>query len=165
MAGRYSGWVAKKGISAAAVDLGRKLLGGLEFRRRAPGVKSLIERATLDDGTIVEASFLGALPLIRVYPPEPGDESTCTLYVESGLLDLGPNVASDAGERFNRGPPQFDAAPATLYFGAGVDCPEDEPGLNGRLRVERWAEPDPRARGWGGCRPARANWPATTRSR
>ena len=133
---RWPEWFRKVGETAthpAALDVGRKLLGYLATRRETPGVQTLVKRVTLDDGTTVEASFTGDQPQVIVYAPD--GQETCELYVESGMLDLGPNIAADAGERFNRGPPEFDDRPATLYFGDGVDCRQGEPGLNGKVRV------------------------------
>lgn len=133
---RWPEWCRKVGETAthpAALNVGRKLLGYLSTRRETPGVQTLVKRVTLDDGTTVEASFIGDQPQVIVYAPD--GQETCELYVESGLLDLGPNIAADAGERFNRGPPEFDDRPATLHFGDGVDCPQGEPGLNGKVRV------------------------------
>lgn len=133
---RYPEWFKKVGDTAAhpkALDVGKKLLGYLAIRRETPGVQTLVQRVTLDDGTTVEASFAGDQPQVIVYSPDGKD--ACELYVESGLLDLGPNIAGDADKRFNRGPPQFDDKPATLYFGDGVDCKQGEAGLNGKVRV------------------------------
>lgn len=136
---RYLGWFGKHGATAAhplAMNVARKLLGYLQIRRQTPGVSTLTARKTLADGTIVEASFFGDQPHVLVTPPL-GDLVACELYVESGLLDLGPNIASDATHRFDRGIPQFSDARAVLHFGEGVDCPPDEPGLNGRVQVSR----------------------------
>ena len=133
---RYPEWFKKVGDTAAhpkALDVGKKLLGYLAIRRETPGVQTLVQRVTLDDGTTVEASFAGDQPQVIVYSPDGKD--ACELYVESGMLDLGPNIAGDADKRFNRGPPQFDDKPATLYFGDGVDCKQGEAGLNGKVRV------------------------------
>lgn len=133
---RWPEWCRKVGETAthpAALNVGRKLLGYLATRRETPGVQTLVKRVTLDDGTTVEASFIGDQPQVIVYAPD-GQEA-CELYVESGLLDLGQNIAADAGERFGRGPPEFDDRPAKLYFGDGVDCAPGQPGLNGKVRV------------------------------
>ena len=134
---RYSEWFKRTGDatpSQRAVDVGRKLLGYLSIRRQTPGVQTLVERVTLDDGTVVEAAFYGDHPRVIIHTPDGGE--ACELYVESGLLDLGPNIAPDAAQRFNRGPPEFDDRPATLYFGDGVQCVEGEPGLNGKVRID-----------------------------
>ena len=133
---RYPEWFKKVGDTAAhpkALDVGKKLLGYLAIRRETPGVQTLVQRVTLDDGTTVEASFAGDQPQVIVYSPDGKD--ACEIYVESGLLDLGPNIAGDADKRFNRGPPEFGDTPATLYFGDGVDCKQGEAGLNGKVRV------------------------------
>lgn len=134
---RYSEWFKRAGDalpSARAVEVGRKLLGYLSIRRQTPGVQTLVERVTLDDGTVVEAAFYGDQPRVIIHTPNAGD--ACELYVESGMLDLGPNIAADASQRFNRGIPEFDNRPATLYFGDGVECAEGEPGLNGRVSID-----------------------------
>ena len=134
---RWPEWFRKVGDTAAhpgALDAGKKLLGYLATRRETPGVETLVRRITLNDGTIVEASFNGDQPAVVVYAPD-GTEN-CELYVESGMLDLGPNIASDAGNRFNPGPPAFDDSYATLLFGDGVDCRKGVPGLNGRVRID-----------------------------
>lgn len=133
---RWPEWCRKIGETAThpgALNVGRKLLGYLATRRETPGVQTLVKRVTLDDGTTVEARFIGDQPQVIVYAPD-GQEA-CELYVESGMLDLGPNIAADAHKRFDRGPPEFDNRPATLYFGDGVDCRQGEPGLNGKVRV------------------------------
>ncbi|MCR6496235.1 hypothetical protein LJB71_08400 [Thermomonas sp. S9] len=118
----------------AALDVGKKLLGYLATRRETPGVETMVRRITLDDGTVVEASFTGDQPAVTVYAAD-GTEN-CSLYVESGMLDLGPNIAADAGTRFNPGPPAFDDSYATLLFGDGVDCKDGVPGLNGRVKID-----------------------------
>ena len=99
---------------------------------RLSGVESLSMREVLPDGTIVEARWDMNQPTVRIYPPGSLD-AACELYVESGLLDLGPNIASDAGQRFNPGLPEFDDSRATLYFGTGVDCTD---GLNGTVNMD-----------------------------
>ena len=133
---RYPEWFKRVGEGAAhprALDVGKKLLGYLGVRRQTPGVQTLVQRVELEDGTIVEASFHGDQPRVLVYAGP--NAVACELYVESGLLDLGPNIAADANKRFNRGPPEFDDSPATLHFGDGIDCVDGEPGLNGRVRL------------------------------
>lgn len=133
---RWPEWCRKVGETAthpAALNVGRKLLGYLSTRRETPGVQTLVKRVTLDDGTTVEASFIGDQPQVIVYAPD-GQEA-CELYVESGLLDLGPNLAPDANKRDWRNAPQFDDRPATIHFGDGVECRQGEPGLNGKVRV------------------------------
>lgn len=119
--------------SGAAMDVGKKLLGYLSNQRRLSGVETMVIRHTMEDGTTVEARFDKAIPSVRILSAE--GQGMCELYVESGMLDLGPNMAADAGERFNRGPPVFDDRPATLYFGDGVDCSDTDAGLNGRIRL------------------------------
>lgn len=134
---RYNGWFGRKGLDNAppsVLGAAKKLLGQINFRRTAPGVKTLVERQTLDDGWSIEARFDGDVPTVYVIPPDDGIQP-CRLYVESGLLDLGPNIAADAGERFNRGEPAFGEGRATLYFGDGVECAPPEPGLNGVVQV------------------------------
>lgn len=134
---RWPEWFRKVGETAthpAALDVGRKLLGYLATRRETPGVQTLVKRVTLDDGTTVEASFIGDQPRVIVYAPD--GQETCELYVESGMLDLGPNIAADASARFNRGMPEFDDRPATLHFGNSIACAEGTPGLNGKIRVD-----------------------------
>lgn len=134
---RYADWFRKVGDTAAsprALDAAKKLLGYLNIRRGTPGVDTLVQKVTLDDGTVVTAAFYGDQPTVTVDTTAVGGE-TCTLYVESGMLDLGPNIASDANNRFNRGLPEFDDRPATLYFGDGVDCQQGQGGFNGRIKV------------------------------
>lgn len=134
---RWPEWMRKVGDTAthpAALDVGKKLLGYLAARRETPGVETMVRRITLDDGTVVEASFTGSQPAVTVYAAD-GTEN-CSLYVESGMLDLGPNIAADAGTRFNPGPPAFDDSYATLLFGDGVDCKDGVPGLNGRVKID-----------------------------
>lgn len=124
---------AWEGASGKAIDAGKKLLGYLANQKRLSGVDSLVKRITLDDGTIVEARWDMNIPTVRIYPGD-GTEG-CELYVESGMLDLGPNIASDANERFNRGLPVFDDSPATLHFGDDVTCADGVEGLNGVVHV------------------------------
>lgn len=124
---------AWQGASGQAIDAGKKLLGYLANQKRLSGVDSLVKRITLEDGTVVEARWDMNIPTVRIYPGD-GTEG-CELYVESGLLDLGPNIASDANERFNRGLPEFDDSPATLYFGDDVTCADGVEGLNGAVRI------------------------------
>lgn len=121
------------------IDAGKKLLGYIANQKRLSGVDSLIQRIAVNDESgavwLVEARFDKDIPSVRIFPPN-SDSAVCELYVESGLLDLGPNIAADAGERFNRGLPQFSEDPATLYFGTGVECVEGQPGLNGAVRLQ-----------------------------
>lgn len=135
---RYPEWFKRAGDfipAPAALNVGKKLLGYIATRRETPGVDTLVRRVKLSDGTVVEASFHGDQPRVIVYPPD-GEQAACELYVESGMLDLGPNIASDAGERFERGAPEFDDRPATLHFGDGVDCAPGQAGLNGKVRID-----------------------------
>ena len=76
------------------MDVGKKLLGYLANQKRLSGVDSLVQRVTLEDGTVVEARCDMNIPTVRIYPG--GSEAACELYVESGLLDLGPNIAPEA---------------------------------------------------------------------
>lgn len=121
------------------IDAGKKLLGYLSNQKRLSGVDSLIKRIEVKDASnavwVVEARFDKGIPSVRIFPPNNSGEFTCELYVESGMLDLGPNIASDASERFNRGLPSFAEGPATLYFGTGVECVDGEEGLNGTVNV------------------------------
>ena len=121
------------------IDAGKKLLGYIANQKRLSGVDSMVQRISVQDEEgavwIVEARFDKDIPSVRIFPPN-SDSAACELYVESGLLDLGPNIAGDAGERFNRGLPQFSEDPARLYFGTGVECVEGQPGLNGAVRLQ-----------------------------
>jgi len=132
---RYPAWFGKRGDAGQtqAIEVGKKLLGYLSVRRQTPGVETLAARRTLDDGTVVDASFHGDLPVVRVIPG--GEQVACELYVESGLLDLGLNVSPTAAERFNPGLPEFDDEPAVIHFGDGVDCPPGRQGLNGAIQI------------------------------
>ena len=125
--------------SGVAIDAGKKLLGYIANQKRLSGVDSMVQRISVQDEEgavwIVEARFDKDIPSVRIFPPN-SDSAVCELYVESGLLDLGPNIAGDASERFNRGLPQFSEDPATLYFGTGVECVEGQPGLNGAVRLQ-----------------------------
>lgn len=121
------------------IDAGKKLLGYIANQKRLSGVDSLIERISVQDesGAVwkVEARFDKDIASVRIFPPD-GNGGACEMYVESGLLDLGPNIASDASQRFNRGLPAFNDDPATLYFGDGVECVDGQPGLNGTIRLQ-----------------------------
>lgn len=136
---KHTGWVAwrggRDGIAGAAQHLARKLLGALKTRMSAvKNMDTLSDKQVMDDGTVVEVAWMGGEPLVRVTPPGDEDEASCIMYVESGLLDLGENIADDAAERFNRGRPEFNDDPATLYFGDKMDCTAFG-GINGRVEV------------------------------
>lgn len=121
------------------IDAGKKLLGYIANQKRLSGVDSLIQRIAVNDESgavwLVEARFDKDIPSVRIFPPN-SDSAVCELYVESGLLDLGPNIAADAGARFNRGLPAFSEDPARLYFGTDVACVAGQPGLNGAVRLQ-----------------------------
>lgn len=133
---RYTSWFRRSGATDApsgAVNLGKKLLGYLSNQRRLGAPETQVIRRVMEDGTLVVASFIGGIPKVAIYPA--GTElqpPACELYVESGLLDLGPNIAPDANERFNRGLPEFDDSPALLYFGDDVTCDDK---LNGKVQI------------------------------
>lgn len=116
--------------SGQAIDTGKKLLAYLANQKRLSGVDSLVTRQTLEDGTIVEARWDKDIPTVRILAADGSD--ICSMYVETGLLDLGPNIAPDASARFDRGLPQFGEEPATLHFGTSVDCAD---GLNGLVQL------------------------------
>ena len=66
---RWPEWFRRVGDGATnprALDVGKKLLGYLAIRRQTPGVQTLTQRVTLDDGTVVEASFSGDQPQVTV---------------------------------------------------------------------------------------------------
>lgn len=125
--------------SGVAIDAGKKLLGYIANQKRLSGVDSMVQRISVQDEAgavwVVEARFDKDIPSVRIFPPNGGD-AMCELYVESGLLDLGPSIAGDAGDRFNRGLPAFSEDPARLYFGTDVACVAGQPGLNGAVRLQ-----------------------------
>jgi hypothetical protein len=132
---RYPWWHKRRGVNptGVALDAAKKLLGRLANRKRLGAPDTLVDRIVASDGSIVEARFNGDFPTVSVLRSGQSGGSSCTLYVESGMLDLGPNIAADAGNRFDRGLPEFDASPATLHFGGtGLDCAD---GMIGRIRV------------------------------
>lgn len=101
-------------------------------------MKTQLIQRRLDDGTLVVAQFVGDIPRVFVHQAEGGQEEICEVYVESGLLDLGPNIAADANERFNRGLPEFNDEPAMLYFGDAMDC-ATLGGLNGSVQLDNYS--------------------------
>lgn len=119
---------------AAALGYARKLLGYLAGQRRLGAAKTQMIERTMRDGTVVRAEFVGDQAQVTVTPAGAERQSVCELYVESGLLDLGTNIAADANARFNRGHPEFQDTPATLYFGDGMTC-ATAGGLNGRVQA------------------------------
>lgn len=132
---RWPFWHQRRGVNptGVALDAAKKLLGRLANRKNLGAPPSLVDRIVASDGSIVEARFNGAHPTVTIRSGGQTAESACTLYVESGMLDLGPNIAGDAGNRFDRGLPEFDDSPATLHFGGtGLDCTD---GMIGRVRV------------------------------
>lgn len=133
---RYTNWFRRSGdpdAPSGAVNLGKKLLGYLSNQRRLGAPETQVIRRIMDDGTLVVASFIGGIPKVAIYPTGTDlQPPACELYVESGLLDLGPNTAPDANERFNRGLPEFDDSPALLYFGDDVTCDDK---LNGKVQI------------------------------
>lgn len=133
---RYSSEFKRKWNQASgpAIDAGKKMLGYLSNQKRLSGVDTISQREVLDDGSIVEARFDKDIPSVRIFPPDGGEG--CELYLESGLLDLGQNTSADAGTRFGRGVPRFNSQPATLHFGTDVDCPDGQPGIVGRVRID-----------------------------
>lgn len=139
---RHSGWTRWRGtgkaIPARYRDAGRKLLGALKERLRLGGVSTGSDRATLDDGTLIEVAWAGEHPVIRITPAEALQarevREVCTLYLESGLLDLGVDQSATSTKRFNRARPEFDDSPATLHIGADMDCTALG-GLLGRIDV------------------------------
>src|SRR5690606_22028903 len=135
---RYTSWFRRSldnRVTGLAKDIGKKMLGRLAHRRDHGGPPTLVERHIMADGTTIEAKFVGGIPQLSIRTPEtPEGETLCEMYVESGLLDLGPNIAADASERFNRGLPEFDDSPAMLYFGDAISCADK---LNGKIRLSK----------------------------
>lgn len=142
---RHTGWMRWRGDKTGLgkyESAARKLLGALGQRLKLGGIETGTNRRTLDDGAVVEVAWIKGQPVVRVMPPPlQGGESpiipACEMYVESGLLDLGANIAADAGERFNRGAPVFDDSPATLHFGDAVTCVDN---LSGKVQVAKRGE-------------------------
>lgn len=135
---RYTSWFRRSldnRVSGLAKDIGKKMLGRLAHRRDHGGPPTLVERHIMADGTTIEAKFVGGIPQLSIRTPEtPEGETLCDLYVESGMLDLGPNIAADATERFDRGLPEFNDDPAMLYFGEDISCADR---LNGEIRLAK----------------------------
>lgn len=79
MSGRYSGWRRLKGDTAERPDLlneGKRLLGYLDNQRTLSGVPTMGVQATLPDGSVVWARWLGNLPEIMVKEGPVGGRST-----------------------------------------------------------------------------------------
>lgn len=69
MSGRYGGWRRLSGATAERpdlLDLGKKLLAEVDTQRQLSGVKTLSQRRTLPDGSVVEAGFTYDHPWINV---------------------------------------------------------------------------------------------------
>lgn len=138
MSDRYTDWFRSTGDpvgNGRLIEFGKKLLGSIANLQRLGAPPNLIRRARYTDGSEITAQILHGQPVVRVKGPSaPQPEATCELYVESGLLDLGTNTASDATARFGRGRPTFADGAATLHFGTGIDC-SSYGGLNGKVQV------------------------------
>lgn len=139
---RYAGWARwrtdGKAVPERYRDAGRKLLGALQNRLKLGGTSTGADHATLDDGTRVDVAWINGQPMVKITPvgslQEDEVRPVCELYVESGLLDLGPDISATATARFDKQRPAFNDAPATLYAGADMDC-TTLGGLNGRIDV------------------------------
>ena len=74
MAGRYSDWARVQGDTSdpSLLNLGRKLLGDLDTRRRLGGIEGgvLVQEAQLPDGRRVRARYIGNQPIVEISVPE-----------------------------------------------------------------------------------------------
>lgn len=119
---RYPFWHKKRGdgpIAPALINLGKKLLARLDEQRRLSGVKTLQAQASLPDGSIVRAAFYDGVPLVDYQPAlsaASGLTPLCSLFMDSGILDLGTNTAASVTL-----PPTFADAAPTLYSGASAE--------------------------------------------
>lgn len=71
---RYLQWHRVRGDTTDPTlrNIGRKLLGDLESRRKLGGVKTLSQQVELADGRIVRARFVGDTPIVEMHIPEGG---------------------------------------------------------------------------------------------
>lgn len=81
---RYTGWRRLSGDTADRpdlLDMGKKLLGELQARRAASGIKTCVLMRQMPDGSLVRARFIGDLPEITVHaPPPPGKKGEFMLF-------------------------------------------------------------------------------------
>lgn len=128
-------WAHKKGNvkKGPLVVYANKLLRNLRTRLDKSNIHSGKDRHELDDGSIVEVSWAMGVPTIKIFDSGMDGMSTCDMYVESGMLDLGPNLAADAAHRFAYGRPVFSETAATLYFNTSDCTPAG--GVNGNIQV------------------------------
>jgi hypothetical protein len=132
---RYTDWThvhvrGDRDAAAPHVPLGRKMLGYLAQQRES-GVQTQEITRKLTDGTFVRARFIGDIPRIEIIPATNQlADAQCSLYMESGLIDLGANLAANAYDQ----PIVADAAPAFRFDGAS-SC--DATPMQGTLVVRR----------------------------
>lgn len=133
----WNGSWRKKGPPDAPSRLqhiGRRLLAALSRRRDVdPSVPSHVARIVLDDGSTVEAKWVGNQPVVTVTPAvaEGVQQPPCTIVMESGLLDLGVPVTVSHFDR-----PTFDDSRPRRYRGSLWDC-EDTRVPGARYTVTR----------------------------
>lgn len=130
MSGIFNGIYKRRGDNGGPLQtVGRKMLAHLDNLRKLGGAESQVMRRRMPDGSIIEARFLKDQPVLTIVQGE-GDDA-CAIYMESGCLDLGQNLGSDAKTFYSH-----QNVPKPVYFGESTDC-DVLGGLNGRLVAGR----------------------------
>lgn len=130
MSGIFNGIYKRRGDNGGLLQtVGRKMLAHLDNLRKLGGAESQVMRRRMPDGSIIEARFLKDQPVLTIVQGE-GDDA-CAIYMESGCLDLGENLGSDAKTFYSH-----QDVPKPVYFGESTDC-DVLGGLNGRLVAGR----------------------------
>lgn len=132
MAGRYTGWYHKRFAPHVPDWLraaGEVVLGRVSERQQASGLGVIDEFVRLPDGSSIRATIRGAQPMLELIWSGGGEEpDACTLYMESGVLDLG-----DATEASQYALPTFVDSEKPMAFHSLMGC-EELGGLNGEIR-------------------------------
>ncbi len=130
MSGIFNGIYKRRGDNGGLLQIvGRKMLAHLDSLRKLGGAESQVMRRRMPDGSIIEARFLKDQPVLTIV--EGGGDDACAIYMESGCLDLGQNLGSDAKTFYSH-----QNVPKPIYFGESTDC-DVLGGLNGRLVAGR----------------------------
>ena len=128
MAGRYTSWYHKRfpdGTPAWLVKVGEKILGRVADRQTRSGMGTVDETVRLEDGSMIRATILGQQPILELVWSGAGESDACTIYMESGVVDLGPATAANQYT-----PPSFGSEDKQLHFHSMMGC-DDLGGLNG----------------------------------
>lgn len=133
VAGRSTGWYHKRfaaDVPGWLRKIGETVLGRVSERQRASGLGVVDEFVRLPDGSTIRATIRGAQPVLElVWSGGAGEPEVCTLYMESGCLDLGANLSAANPTWY----PTFADGQKVLHFGTLTDC-DTLGGLNGEFR-------------------------------